>query len=754
MNEKNKQLVENPTSNNALVSLHSFEAETRLACVPEHTLKPIIGYRINSYHPINENYRLIVSPNDEYIAEQCGKAINLIRRNTGKVFQVISLGGIRTSFVFTPDSKDVIVGDSNGKISMWEIETGVCQNVIETQRKSIKNIYISQDGKTLCLDNGDVIELYKIKTGECVRAFDFRVELLGFGPDDRSLVGMNANSIEVIDIHDGKTLRTYAFSYIAEAALSPSRNQILVVDAVGKKTSLDLKNGQSRDIQIISRFSNGSMAIDSLGRTILLCSQGNESYLELWNLETHNKTDIPGKWEDVQISPDEKMFYAKEADKGKFSFWNIQNGNQLFEINPDGNLNVVEPVISNGHGLMITSGYQEGATLWDLKTGYDQHHFTKYSRNVFNAYFSQNEKLLLTDCWPDRINLWDTETGSCLRRWQKYPYQLQLAFTPDNHLLAYIVGEEIIVENILYERLEYKLSIGDVREIKIKFSDDNNFLYQFSIDPSRKYITYSIYQAKTGNLIKKYRHESIINQDTKFYIDFTQAHLYVIDAGRITQTNLITGETIQTFRGPVEDFDRFSITSMAFVPNGKWLAGAYQQTHVALWKMDGDGKPQLIMDTTTMNPNGIQNLCFMKEEVLMICSLDGVISFWDIARKSLLATLYCVKEGYLWTTPPDEFAPNGWLHTDRTDLIALTSIAEDGKVIEYISENDPRFKDYFQIFNDQEMVMTRLNDYERYQELLKNRIQIKDQTEHRLLEKSRNGAENPLLSAGKMNKSI
>ena len=496
-----------------------------------------------------ENYKLIVSPDDEYMAEQCGKAIYLIRRNTRKVFQVIPLEGISTSFVFSPDSKNLIVADSNGKISIWEIETGVCQNVIETQRKSIKNIYISHDGKTLCLDNGDAIELYKINTGECVRAFNFRVELLGFGPDDRSLVGMNANSIEVIDIHDGKTLRSFDFKNIAEAALSPGKNQILVVDAIGKITIFDLKTGHTQEIQLISRFSSGSMAIDSSGRTILLCSQGNESYLELWNLETHNKTDIPGKWEDVQISPDEKMFYAKESDKGKFSFWNIQNGNQLFEINPDGNLNVVEPVISNGHGLMITSGYQEGATLWDLKTGHDQHHFTKYSRNVFNAYFSQNEKLLLTDCWPDRINLWDTETGSCLRRWQKYPYQLQLAFAPDNHLLAYIAGEEIIVENILYEQLEYKLSIGDVREIKIKFSDDNNFLYQFSIDPSRKYITYLIYQAKTGNLIKKHRHENIINQDTKFYIDFTQAHLYVIDAGRITQTNLITGEDYSDISG-------------------------------------------------------------------------------------------------------------------------------------------------------------------------------------------------------------
>ncbi len=321
-------------------------------------------------------------------------------------------------------------------------------------------------------------------------------------------------------------------------------------------------------------------------------------------------------------------------------------------------------------------------------------------------------------------------------------------------MLAYIVGEEIIIENIFYEDVEFKLPIGNVQQKKIKFSDDNNFLYHFSIDPSQKCFTYAIYQAKTGKLIEKYRHESNFNNDTKYDIDFARAHIYTIDGGRIVQTNLITGEIIKTFRGPVEEFDRFPITSMAFDPNDKWVAGVYQKSHVAFWKMHGDGKPQTIMDTTTMNPNGVQNLRFMKDEVLMISSLDGIITFWDNARKSILVKLYCLSNGYLWTTPPDEFAPNGWLYTNRTDLIALTSVEENGKVVECIDKEDPRYKDYLQIYNDQEMVMTRLNDFERYQELMENRIQMKARTEHQLLEDSRNDAQSLLLKAGKTEKSV
>ena len=755
MDENKKQLIERPISENALVSSHSFEAETRLACVSEHKIKPIIGYRTNSYHPINEYYKLIVSPDNQYIAEQCGKAIYLIRRNTRKVFQVIPLEGISAAFSFTPDSKKLIVADSKGKISVWENESGVYQNTIETKRKYIKKIHISKDGKTLLLDAGAPIELYKIETGECIASYALGIEILGFGPDDQSLIRVDSHLIEVIDIQDGKKLRSFKFPYITKAVLSPDHNKVFVGDGIGdKKISLDIKTGHKREIEVRLRISNGSMAFHSSERYLILCNQQYENHLELWDFETHSKIDIPGKWEDVQICPDEEMFYAKEEGKGNFSFWDIQNGKKIFEINPDGYLNIVKPEISHGHDLLITSGYQEGATLWNLKTGHDQHHFTEYSRNVFNAYFSHNDKLLLTDSNYDRINLWDTESGSCLRRWHKYPYQLVLAFAPNNHWLAYIVDKEIIVENIYDEGLNYKLSLGDIREKKIKFSDDNHLFYLFSIDPSGNSFTYNIYEANTGKPIKKYRHERNFGQDTKLDIDFTRAYLYVIDGGRIIQTDLITGETIQTFHGPVEDFDRFPITSLALDPNGKWLAGAYQQTHVALWKMDGDGKPQLIIDATTMNPNGIQNLNFMKEEILMVCSVDGTITFWDIARKSILAKLYCVKNGYLWTTPPDEFAPNGWLHSDRTDLISLASVDENGKVIEYIPEEDPRFNDYMQIYNDPEMVMTRLYDYERYKELLENRIQMKDRTGDKLLEESRNSVHNLFLETGEMKKSV
>ena len=83
---------------------------------------------------------------------------------------------------------------------------------------------------------------------------------------------------------------------------------------------------------------------------------------------------------------------------------------------------------------------------------------------------------------------------------------------------------------------------------------------------------------------------------------------------------------------------------------------------------------------------------------------------------------------------PDEFAPNGWLYTDRPDLVSLLETDKaDGEKPEYLFEGDKRFDDYLRIYNDGEMVMTRLNDWKRYQQLLQVRLGNKVAMEDHLL---------------------
>jgi hypothetical protein len=100
----------------------------------------------------------------------------------------------------------------------------------------------------------------------------------------------------------------------------------------------------------------------------------------------------------------------------------------------------------------------------------------------------------------------------------------------------------------------------------------------------------------------------------------------------------------------------------------------------------------------------------------------------------LLATSYALDEGFLWTTPPDDFAKDGWLYTDRPDLVSLAAIDPLDGHFDYLEENDKRFSDYLQIYNDGEMVMTRIHAWERYQELINLRVGHKTEMDSKLIE--------------------
>ena len=74
------------------------------------------------------------------------------------------------------------------------------------------------------------------------------------------------------------------------------------------------------------------------------------------------------------------------------------------------------------------------------------------------------------------------------------------------------------------------------------------------------------------------------------------------------------------------------------------------------------------------------------------------------------------------------------LHTNRPDLISLIEMNKGrSKNPTFICEEDQRFKDYMRIYNDQDMVMSRLNDWDRYQELLNIRLGNRERTSAFLL---------------------
>ena len=126
------------------------------------------------------------------------------------------------------------------------------------------------------------------------------------------------------------------------------------------------------------------------------------------------------------------------------------------------------------------------------------------------------------------------------------------------------------------------------------------------------------------------------------------------------------------------------------------------QKSIFLWDLQSGAR----LEEYTGHSHSIESLAISPDgKLLASASEDETIRIWDIKSGELLVTCYTLYEGFLWNTPPDELAPNGWLYTDRPDLVSLYEVENsDAAQPEYIYEEDERFQAFMQLYNDREMV--------------------------------------------------
>jgi len=110
---------------------------------------------------------------------------------------------------------------------------------------------------------------------------------------------------------------------------------------------------------------------------------------------------------------------------------------------------------------------------------------------------------------------------------------------------------------------------------------------------------------------------------------------------------------------------------------------------------------------------------FRPDGAALVTGGQGVAEFWRADSEDLLATLHVLREGFLWTTPPDEYASRGWFWTDRKDLIHVTKRYEDGEIdLQALAESKKEREPYLGEYHSPHMVMDRINNWPRYQERL------------------------------------
>ena len=460
---------------------------------------------------------------------------------------------------------------------------------------------------------------------------------------------------------------------------------------------------------------------------------------------------IDGKYDDYKFSPDGTEFAMDRSaehepypDTG-IEIWNIamDKKTRILDRCMDYQTNFV---FSPMNESFVTDAGNNDLKIWSIKNGYPQHTLSGHTQHISDTKFSPNGKFLASASWDNSVRIWDVKAGYCINKIYLDQMPNTLAFSPDGKYLA-------VTEN--HYQQKHKIEIIDIRTGNKKFKMEQKEYWGTYIEFSKKGHALVI-----SNRTNAYKLSPVIFWDFetgklhRFDLDSNSWHkqcnhssffsniLYCqgqkkLAIGESNKKILVfdieSGKDILCFEKHKDE-----ISAITLHPSKPILVSSDDSNQIYKWNLETG---ECLQSYQGLAPcvwrwRHIRSLAISENEKWLIASsLDGMLFYWDYETGRLLATSYALDHGYLWTTPPDKFAPNGWLHTDRPDLISLIEMnKEDQQNPNFVYADDPRFKDYMQIYNDQEMVMTRLNDWDRYQELLKIRLGNQERTSEFLLD--------------------
>jgi WD40 repeat protein len=740
MSESKKELVQQPARQHALASVQQFESETRLACAPERSDRPII----TNMHSLTMQ-RYCFSPDGKQIAIASRKIVYLWDLSTEKIIQTYDVKEWIEALAFSPDGKVLITGGSDNVIRFRNVVSGQCLKEIQRHERRILRLKISPDGRWLATGDCYAVGIWDLQSGDCHHWIDQSgkdsIEDFTFSADSRRLYLAVGKTIKLLEIVSAKFFREIQRPMkLQQIAVSDDGNMLITKEGSNYVLRIvDAETETERRMEGCNSVRSFTLSPD--GRTL---ATGHEDEVRLWDPQDGScitvVENIPASFSPIAFSPDNRQLLVRGRG---LQLHNIQAGQTRTVINMTSSRCDCSVFASDGR-VLVTDGPDTSYNVWDLQTGkiktrllnpVDPYSGVRVYPSGRIFVFSPDSALLVGRTSDKTILVWDMQHGKCIRiiEINKRSKKPALIIHPDGRTIAYNDGEQIILRDLKTDKIQYLTAEGMETMRSLTFTEDGRYLISLDQETLRQWDTAS------GQCLRTVRLLDFSKISENNFLSF----IHLVDPQKLT---FIMGEFSFDEKTPKKlwdpltrqclgSFEDYEGGQAVVLPDGKTFLSYDRQNTISQWSIE-TGKCIRIIEGVPENRdfNHIVDLVLYPDQsVLIAATCEGVLYFWDFASGKLLATAYNLPEGYLWTTPPDDFARDGWLHTNRPDLVSLTAVDEHRKFAEYVPQDDERFTDYLRLYNDGEMVMNRINHWERYQELLRLRLGNKNAMADRLI---------------------
>ena len=303
-------------------------------------------------------------------------------------------------------------------------------------RSIITSVSFSPDGKLVLGSMDNILILWDVKTGHCLRVFEGRkkrplinrqsyVNSVSFSPDGKYILSASGsymgtdNKLKLWNVETGKcfcTFEEHTLDLFSEI-LNPNRKSTL-------EKEIEKRIEKAKNIFTSVSFSpDGKFALSS----------SLDNILKLWDVMETGQCirTFEGGESPVTFSPDGKFALSRSGDK-TLKLWDIASGQclRIFE----GHSSRVNSVSFSPDGKFVLSGSGSlGADntlkLWDVKSGQCLRTFEGHTNNVNSVDFSPDGKFALSGSGDKTLKLWDIASGQCLRTFEEG--SSPVSFSPD-----------------------------------------------------------------------------------------------------------------------------------------------------------------------------------------------------------------------------------------------------------------------------------------------------------------------------------
>jgi WD40 repeat protein/serine/threonine protein kinase len=504
------------------------------------------------------------------------------------------------SVAVSRDSKRVVSGGQDGKVKIWDAETGAEIATLIGHTEDVFSVAIDRSGKLIAsgsLDN--TIRLWDMNTHANVltieRAHSEWVTVVAFSPDGKHLFSCceEDRNVKMWDIKTGSQLRTYTIEESAGPgvyfiAVSPSGKQIVLCTDTGLEVR-EVTAGSTLatfrehpDKPVCAAFNND-------GKQIVSVDSGGD--MRIWNAQTG--TRIVGLW---------------------------------------GSTNAMAVAFSSDGTQIASGGVDNTITIWDVATGKAKYALRGHESKVTCIAFNPEGQWLISGSWDGTIRKWDSAAGrTCINLSCQTYHPYSLAFSPDGKLIAAgtdtgvikiwnadngleigeLIGHNKRVTSIAFDKSGRCIVSGSLDETvkiwevstrkKLKtFYGHRQYVTSVAFTPNEKQILSGGYD----NAIRIWdiangQESAILEGHTRWVssVAVTPDGRYAISGswdGTIKIWDLAAKSEVKTLRSKMREAKGIGQCFVITIsPDGKWLAAGWRDGIIELWEWQKDSQPRI-----------------------------------------------------------------------------------------------------------------------------------------------------------------